>query len=385
MARKGFFTLMALLLLSLILATPVLAEKGIDEKNKVIKVAVVGPLTGEMAVYGVDQKKGAEAAIKKFNEAGGFKKGKYAGYKLEAAYFDDKADPKESANIAQQVVIGDLFAEVGPTNSSPASSSAPIYDRANMPMILVYASDTRLTHSGYKNVFRIVVTTDTEAESYARHASQTLKAKKVVEIWENTAYGQALHNSYVKNIKASGGTLLATESIDAAKDVDFKAILTKMKELKPDLLQLNVTYTPGGLIVNQARGMGFDVPMLSAIGCNNPKFREMMPEKPGVVYLSPTFNQLSSEKEVVDFIKFYKELFKADPSESAALAYDGINSLIAAVEAGAVKREELKTFLRKVDFPGVTNRIRFDEFGDVSQPSLPLWILDETKNWKTYK
>ncbi|MFH1140002.1 MAG: ABC transporter substrate-binding protein [Pseudomonadota bacterium] len=383
--RKNWLVILAALILTLALALPALAEKGVDEKAKVIKVAVVGPLTGEMAVYGVDQKKGVEAAIEKFNLAGGFKSGPYAGFKLEGVYFDDKADPKESANIAQQVVIGDFFAEIGPTNSSPASASAPIYDRADTPMILVYASDTRLTHSGYSNIFRIVVTTDTEAESYARHSVETLGKKKVVEIWENTAYGQALHTSYVKNIKAMGGELLASESIDAAKDVDFKAILTKMKALNPDILQLNVTYTPGGLIVSQARGMGFEVPMVSAIGCNNPKYLEMMPEKPGMVFLCPTFNQLSAEPVIVDFIAFYKNMFKAEPSESAALAYDAVNALAAAVEAGATKAEEVKIALRKVDFRGVTNRIRFDEFGDVSQPSLPLWKLNDAKQWETYK
>jgi branched-chain amino acid transport system substrate-binding protein len=381
--KKGLVVLMMALVLAIAFVMPAMADKGVDSKGKVIKFAAVGPLTGEMAVYGVDQKKGVEAAVDNINAAGGLKSGPYKGYKLEAIYFDDKADPKESANIAQQVVIGNYFAEIGPTNSSPASSSAPIYDRADMPMILVYASDTRLTHSGYTNVFRIVVTTDTEAESYARHLVKTLKHKKIVEIWENTAYGQALHKSFVKNLKAAGGELLLSESIDAAKDVDFKAILTKMKSLNPDVLQLNVTYTPGGLIVSQARGMGFNVPMLSAIGCNNPKFIEMMPANPGTVYLSPTFNQLSKQPAIVNFISSYKKKFNAEPSESAALAYDAVNALKGALEAGAAKPADVKTFLRKVDFKGVTNRIRFDEFGDVSQPSLPLWKLNKNKQWES--
>lgn len=382
--KKGLVVLMTALLFAVAFVMPAMADKGVDAKGKVIKFAAVGPLTGEVAIYGVDQKKGVEAAIDNINAAGGLKSGPYKGYKFEAVYFDDKADPKESANIAQQVVIGDYFAEIGPTNSSPASASAPIYDRADIPMILVYATDTRLTHSGYTNVFRITVTTDTEAESYARHLVKTLKKKKIVEIWENTAYGQVLHKSFVENLKAVGGELLLSESIDAAKDVDFKAILTKMKSLNPDMLQLNLTYTPGALIVSQARGMGFNVPMLSAMGCNNPKFIEMMPADPGVVYLSPTFNHLSKEPAIVNFISSYKKKFNAEPSESAALAYDAVNALKSAIEAGAAKPSDVKNYLRKVDFPGVTNRIRFDKFGDVSQPSLPLWKLNKSKQWESF-
>jgi branched-chain amino acid transport system substrate-binding protein len=369
----------------LIAATPAWGVPGVDAKNKTIKIALVGPLTGQYGVYGTEQKAGADIAMEMFNSAGGFKKGPYAGYKLAGEYFDDKGDPKESANVAQQVVVGNYFAEVGPTNSSPASASAPIYNRANVPMILVYASDTRLTHSGYKNVFRIVCTTDTEGYSYAIHMAKELKAKKVVEVWENTAYGQGVHNAFIKTCKDNGVEVAASETFVVGQDVDFKPILTKMRELKPDVLMLNVTYNEGGMLVSQARAMGWDVPMLGAIGCNAPKFLEMMPQNPGTVYLSPVFNQLSADPTIVAFIKAYRAKHNQVPSESAALAYDAVNSVIAAVEVGATKREQLKDFLHKVDFKGVTNQIRFDENGDVKQPSLPLWKLQADKTWATYQ
>jgi branched-chain amino acid transport system substrate-binding protein len=357
------------------------AEKGVDPKNKVIKIAVVGPLTGQYGVYGQDQKKGIEDGIKNFADAGGFKKGKYQGYKVEATYFDDKGDPKESANVAQQVVIGDYFAEIGPTNSSPANASAPIYDRNNMAMILVYASDQRLTNSGYQNVFRVVCTTKTEGEAYAAQIVSTLGKKRVADIWENTAYGQTLHQYFVDKVKALGGEMISSETFVAGQDVDFKPVLTKMKELRPDMIMLNVTYNDGGLVVSQARTLGWEVPMLGAIGCNAPKFVEMMPDNPGEVYLAVLFNQISTAPQIQDFIKKYTGMFKTEPSESAALAYDAFNALVSAIELGAGKREEVKDYLRKVDFQGVTNRIRFDEKGDVLQPALPLLKLGPGKKW----
>jgi branched-chain amino acid transport system substrate-binding protein len=361
------------------------AEKGVDSKNKVIKIAVVGPITGQYGVYGQDQKKGVEDAIKEFNEAGGFKKGKFQGYKVEATFFDDKGDPKESANVAQQVVIGNYFAEIGPTNSSPANASAPLYDRNNMAMILVYASDYRLTHSGYKNVFRIVCTTKTEGESYAVQIVDTLGKKKIADLWENTAYGQTLHKFFEDKVKELGGEIVSSETYVAGQDVDFKPVLTKMKNLNPDMIMLNVTYNDGGLIVSQARTLGWEVPMLGAIGCNAPKFVEMMPDDPGEVYLSVLFNQISSAPKIQNFIENYRTMFGTEPSESAALAYDAFNALANAIELGAAKREEVKDYLLKVDFQGVTNRIRFDEYGDVFQPALPLLKLGPGKKWMEEK
>jgi branched-chain amino acid transport system substrate-binding protein len=361
------------------------AEKGVDSKNKLIKIAVVGPITGQYGVYGQDQKKGVEDAIKEFNEAGGFKKGNFQGYKVEATFFDDKGDPKESANVAQQVVIGNYFAEIGPTNSSPANASAPLYDRNNMAMILVYASDYRLTHSGYKNVFRIVCTTKTEGESYAVQIVDTLGKKKIADLWENTAYGQTLHQFFEDKVKELGGEIISSETYVAGQDVDFKPVLTKMKNLGPDMIMLNVTYNDGGLIVSQARTLGWGVPMLGAIGCNAPKFVEMMPDDPGEVYLSVLFNQISSAPKIQNFIENYRTMFGTEPSESAALAYDAFNALVNAIELGAAKREEVKDYLLKVDFQGVTNRIRFDEYGDVFQPALPLLKLGSGKKWVEFK
>ena len=70
---------------------------------------------------------------------------------------------------------------------------------------------------------------------------------------------------------------------------------------------------------------------------------------------------------------------------AAALAYDAFNSLVKAIELGAGKREEAKDYLRKVEFQGVTNRIRFDENGDVFQPDRSLLKLGPSKKWIEYK
>jgi branched-chain amino acid transport system substrate-binding protein len=388
MRRRLFFlTIASCIILGFFLwgALPADAAKGVDAAKKVIKIAVVGPLTGQYGVYGQDQKKGVEYGIKEFNDAGGFKEGPYQGYKIEASFLDDKSDAKESANVAQQVVIGDYFAEIGPTNSTPANASAPIYDRANVAMVLVYASDYRLTHSGYKNVFRIVCTTKTEGEAYAEQAVKILGKKKLAELWENTAYGQTLHQYYEAKAKELGAQVVASDTYVAGQDVDFKPVLTKMKGLNPDMIVLNVTYNDAGLIVSQARSLGWGIPMLAAIGCNAPKFSEMMPADPGEVYMAVLFNQLSSDPKIQGFIKNYMAMHKTEPSESAALAYDALGALIHAVVKGAKEREKVAEFMRKVDYQGVTNRIRFDENGDVLQPALPLLKMGPGKKWVEYK
>lgn len=159
-----------------------------------------------------------------------------------------------------------------------------------------------------------------------------------------------------------------------------------MRELRPDIVMLNVTYNDTGLIVSQARTLCLGGgAMLGAIGCNAPKFVEMMPDDPAEVYLAALFNQISSALRIQNFIKLYRSMFETEPSEAAALAYDAFNALVNAIELGAGKREEAKDYLRKVEFQGVTNRIRFDENGDVFQSTLSLLKLGTGKKWMEYK
>lgn len=385
--KLSVLTLIFAVFFLLISSGLVFAQKGIDLKKKSIKIAVVGPMTGQYAVYGQDQKLGVEFAIKEVNDAGGIQTGKYKGFKLEAAYLDDKGDPKESGNVAQQIVSGNYFAELGPTNSSPASVSAPILNRAKVPMIITYAADIRLTRSGYKNIFRVGIQTITEAQSYASKIVKNLGKKKIAEIWENTAYGQSLHQNFVEGATSLGAQVVASETFVSGQDVDFKPILTKMKALNPDVVMLNVTYNDGGVIISQARSMGWQIPMVGCASCNNAKFVEMMPPDHGEVYLVVIFNHLSSKPIVQNFIQAYKSMHNTTevPSELAAITRDAVRTLVEAIELGATQRETSLDYFRKVDFQGVVCQIRFDEYGDVMQPDLGLLKLNKDKVWESYE
>jgi len=357
---------------------------GIDKDRKEINVAVIGPLTGKYAAYGHDQRRGIEVAVKHFNESGGVKSGILKGYKIKARYFDDKSDTRESANVAQMVVMEDFLCEIGPTNSSPASASAPIFDRNNMAMLLVYAGDTRLTHCGYNNIFRLVLTTDTISLGNLKNLKNKLKANKVVEIWENSAYGQGIHAIFVGEAKKIGLEVVGSETFVPGQDLDFKAIITKLRTLNPDFVMLDCTYNDGGLIVSQARSMGWNVPMLCDVGCNSPKFIEMLPEDPGEIYLSVLFNQLSQKPEIKKYVQDFTDFHGIGPSEASALAYDAVTAVIRSIDLGATSRQDLVKYLRKVNFKGVTNLIRFDKNGDVLQPDLSLLKLEPGKVWVNY-
>src|SRR3546814_19021523 len=64
-----------------------------------IRIATAGPMTGQYASFGEQMKKGAEAAVRDINAAGGV-----LGQKLVLSVGDDRCDPKAAVAVANKFV-----------------------------------------------------------------------------------------------------------------------------------------------------------------------------------------------------------------------------------------------------------------------------------------
>ena len=63
-----------------------------------IKIASVGPMTGQNAAFGEQLRKGAEMAVADINAAGGVN-----GQKVELQIGDDACDPKQATAVANKM------------------------------------------------------------------------------------------------------------------------------------------------------------------------------------------------------------------------------------------------------------------------------------------
>src|SRR5689334_12648688 len=88
-----------------------------------ITIAVSGPLTGAMAQYGAQWKKGFDLALEEINGAGGVN-----GRKLEYIFEDSQSDPKQSVVVAQKFVADSrIVVELGDFSSSASMAASKIY------------------------------------------------------------------------------------------------------------------------------------------------------------------------------------------------------------------------------------------------------------------
>ena len=117
--------------------------------SDIIKIGVIAPLTGDVAVYGTAVNNGVKLYTKQFNEAGGLN-----GKQVELVIYDDKGDATEALNAYNKLVTSDqVVAIIGPVTSSPTFGVAQKSVADNMPCITASATHPDVTTYG-SNFFR---------------------------------------------------------------------------------------------------------------------------------------------------------------------------------------------------------------------------------------
>lgn len=72
-----------------------------------------------------------------------------------------------------------------------------------------------------------------------------------------TDYSKGLASFFKQAYLAKGGEVVGEEAY-LQKDTDFKAVLTKIKTMNPEILYVPGYYEEVGKIIKQARGIGYE-------------------------------------------------------------------------------------------------------------------------------
>lgn len=344
-----------------------------DKKAK-LTIAMVNPLTGDAATYGVSHKNGLELALAEINKAGGVK-----GQEIELLTHDDAGDPKQAAAGAQKFAdMKSVLAIAGSCLSSNTLAMVPITDKAKLPHTAVSSSSSKLSGMS-KYFFRMAVQDDKIGGLMVELSQGKFKPKKMSLLYLNNDYGKGLLASIEPEMKKRSITLTSAQTY-LANDKDYSALLTRVKAEAPDVLLVGSTYTDGGLIVKQAREMGLMMPIVGPTGLYSPKYMEIAGKAVDNTYFLGVFVPTNPDPKVQEFVKKYKEKYGMEPDTFAALAYDQGYVLKAAMEKaaakGAVTRESLREAMAASSFKGITGTVTFDAKGDWVRPYLFVTVKD---------
>jgi branched-chain amino acid transport system substrate-binding protein len=354
----------------LLLFTVLIAGCAHQDKN-VIKIGAAGPMTGSQSKMGMDLKNAAELAVAEWNENGGV-----LGKKVVLLTGDDQADPKQAVSIANKFINEKVVAVVGHWNSSCSIPASKYYHDSNIVMISPATTNPQLTLQGFKQVFRVCGTDDQQGKVAAEFVLRTLRPRKIAIIHDKTAYGQGLADYFKKALGDKVQVVYYGGIIQG--DPDYKAVLTSIKEGKPDLYFFGGIYPEAGRLVRQAKEIGLNIPMITGDGVFDPTLISIAGQAAEGTYI--TFGRepagLPSAK---GFIGHYKARY-GDPGPYSIYAYDATNIILTAISrTGTTDGSTIAAYISKTTFHGAFGDISFDKNGDVTKAPYVIWQIKDGK------
>ena len=133
-----------------------------ESTNKVAKIGVIAPLSGDLSALGLGIRNSVDLAIRQANEANAI-----PGWTLELAAEDDEAKPDVGKNAATKLAGEDeVVGVVGTLNSSVSQSVQPVLAAANIAQVspantgptLTQGPDPANPKRPYPNYFRTCTT-----------------------------------------------------------------------------------------------------------------------------------------------------------------------------------------------------------------------------------
>ena len=358
-----------LLILSLVFTLSLLSgcstETNTDKGSEdTIKIGVNYELTGGVATYGQGLNEGVQLAFEEINANGGV-----LGKQLEAVTVDNKSEDTEAANVSTKLATRDkVVALLGPATSGNTKAASPAAMQNKIPLISASATadDVTVDANGKvrEYIFKTCFSDSFQGVMMAEFALNDLGLKNAAILSDSTSdYAVGLSKAFTETFVAEGGNVLSAEAYQA-KDNDFRAVLTNLKALNPEVLFVPGYYEEVGLIVRQARELGLNIPILGADGYESPKLTEIAGvESLKDVYYTSHYSSMDEAEEVVSFNEAFKAKYGKSPDAFNALGYDMVYFLKDALErAGEADSEKLKEALAETEgFEGVTGVLSIDE------------------------
>jgi branched-chain amino acid transport system substrate-binding protein len=349
------------------------AETTKPPETITVKIGSASPLTGPQAHIGIDIRNGVQLAVEDANaaniEIGGKK------VKFEMVAEDDEANPTKATTVAQKLVDSRVAAVVGHFNSGASIPASKIYSDAGIPQISPSSTNPKYTLQGFKTAFRVVAHDDQQGPTLGRYATGAVKAKRVAVIDDSTPYGQGIADAFEKTVSAAGVKVVAREHT-TDKDIDFKAILTKIRGLKPDLIMFGGIDPQAGPMVKQMAQLGIKAKFMGGDGIQTPNFIKLggdaaegtMASIPGLPK-----EQMPGGKA---FLDKYKSKFNAEVELYAPMGYDAVMVFIDAMKrAGSADPAKFLPELGKTRFQGVIGPIAFDDKGDLVDGPITIYVV----------
>lgn len=345
-----------------------------------IPIGVIESLTGEVAILGMDQLRGLELALD-------HRGSKILGHPVTLTVEDTGCRPEGGANAALRIVSDpSVVAIFGTTCSGDAATAAQVMTEAGLSMISGNNSAPFLTAIGGRRApkwqpgyFRTAPNEEYSGPAAARYAYETLGIRSAAMVHDGDIYTKGLAEGFRAEFEKLGGRTTLFAAVDKG-DADMKPVLEAVAASQAELLFFPLFQPEGNHVLLTARKMpALKDTILMSDGSliDNTFIKAVGDAAIGMYFVGPT-PPAPNEGLLALESEYRGKYGEAPPTAYYSSAFDAANILFAAIERATVRqgdgglvigRQALREALAKTrDYPGVTEKLTCDAFGDCATP-----------------
>lgn len=345
-------------------------------KPDVIKIGVLEPQTGNDSKMGNEEIRGIELAHKL--------KPNVLNKDIELIYADT-----QSSIYATETAVADLISKnpavvLGSYGDTVTLIASQQLGEAKIPAIAVTPTNPLITTNN-PYYFRVSFTDASQGKVLANYVVDKLELKKaaVIRMERDDTTEDLVSKFKVRMRRLTKNEDCIPLTIDVAADTkDYTEILQQVKDSNVKAVFMPVNMTVAQAILEQADKLDMeDVTFIGTKDWHTNEFLAFANKHPKLsISLASDFvapAEESKDKDVEttsvydEFVAAYKEEYMgAEPTETAALAFDAYMIAVKAIEENeGIEAESLReAILEDTDYDGASGQITFDEVGEPKKP-----------------
>ena len=343
-----------------------------DSGNKVVKIGVFEPQTGDNGAGGKQEILGMQYAnyVQPTVEIGG------ETYDVQLEIVDNRTTAENGPSAASELVNRGVSVVLGSYGSGVSMAGGAIFEEAGIPAIGVTCTNPQVT-SDCSVYFRICFLDPFQGTVLANYAYNELGVTTAYVLGMlGSDYDQGLVYYFTEAFEDLGGTVVAESFPEGT--ANFVSYINNAKSAGAGVIFAPVSINYAQLIVEAADAQGFDGALLGSDTWDSNKVIESAKGKNISAFVTTFYQEGGNEA----FDSGIKEWINANADAKTnnggndmiaavtAMGYDAYFTALEALKAaGSTEPKAVLEALPNVSYEGVSGLIKFDDIGDAVRDS----------------
>ena len=334
-----------------------------------VRIGEIDPLTGKLAMHGMEIHQGILYAVEEANSRGGLQ-----GHPVELISRDDQSQPEVAINQTQELLYREkVVGLVGGYVDSLVGPISELAAKAGVPYVASASLQQALTQQRKNPYFFRVARLDGIVTPLCQFIVRNLHPERAAVLYAASP-GSTEFGGAVKDCLEQASVKVAVFEKYRPGSPDFSALLLRVGQERAEILVSGGFFPDHLVLVRQLRQQ--NIPLKGYLGPWGVSYQSFIKEMGqaselifGTCAWNPGITLPGTEQESREFVGNFQKRFEQLPNTTTMHGYTSARALLAAIDRVFQKQESLtgeaiRQELARLDLKLPMEHLRFDQNGD---------------------